>query len=122
MAVLTMTTCERCGTKFAARNSRQKYCSPDCRKEPPKAAEAPQREYAITDLSNPMLAFGPSVMSCGILKTDDGPRLIFTVRTPSTTVTVGLDEKDAMRWIAELAKKVQEMQQVEEGSGEAQED
>jgi len=113
MSVVELTSCPVCEVKFAAKSKKHKYCSKDCREKSKQPAEPEKLEFTLTDLSNHLLAFGPSAMSCGIMRTGDGPQLILTIRTSSATLTVGLDRANAVAWFTELAKKIQEMQQIE---------
>jgi hypothetical protein len=75
----------------------------------PKTPEPPK--FELTDPSNHLLATTPSALSIGVMDLETGSHLLFTVRTPSTTMTVALTAKEASSWVVELAKAVQAMQQ-----------
>lgn len=93
--VLKAKYCERCGSRFVPKSAKQRYCKKNCPKPP---------EFKLVDESNHLLSIGTSAMSCGIIETSEGPRLLFTVRTSSSTVTVGLNEQEAEDWASELRK------------------
>jgi len=112
--MMTAVKCAGCDTQFVPKNKNNKYCSADCRKGVKEEAPVVTREYTLTDTSNPLLALGPSALSCGIVATDEGNRLIVTVRTSSATVTVGLTGKEASAWLAEFAYRVRDLQDAEE--------
>lgn len=118
MSVVTMSSCPVCDVKFAAKSKKHKYCSKNCREKANQPAAPEKLEFTLTDLSNHLLAFGPSAMSCGIMKTDTDPQLLLTIRTSSATVTVALDRANAVAWFTELAKKIQEMQELERAETE----
>lgn len=126
--VLEAISCPRCDTKFTPKSAKHKYCSKECREAKPAPAvetaapePAKQPEFTLTDPSNHILAVGPSVMTCGLMKTEEGIVLVLTVRTASTTVTVGLSQKEASGWLTELALNIREMQNEEAKAAPAQE-
>lgn len=61
-------------------------------------------EYLITDPSNHILESVKSVLSSAVVETEDGPRVVATIRTTSATVTVVLDRFEAEAWVAQLGK------------------
>lgn len=87
--------------------------------ETTEAVEAPAPQYTLTDQSNHLLMAGPSVMTCGTMMTDQGRVLILTVRTASTTLTVGLSQKEASAWLTELALSIREMNNEPEAEAKA---
>ena len=101
--VLEAKSCPACDNKFVPKSSKHQYCSKECRKNGP--AEPAAQEYTLTDPSNHMLSLGPSALSCGIMEVNGENYMVVTVRTPSTTLTVGLTEKEASGWLAEIAWK-----------------
>lgn len=50
------------------------------------------------DPGNQLLAEVPAQLTTAIADTPAGKRLVMTIRTPSTTVTVFLDRDDARAW------------------------
>lgn len=80
----------------------------------PRVKKAREPEITLTDPSNRLLALGPSVMSCGLMDTEEGKRLILTIRTSSTTLSIALTEDEAAAWRIELGKKAREMAQEAE--------
>lgn len=107
MTVLPAKTCT-CGTKFVPKSKKHKFCSYDCRKS--KKAAPAEPLYILTDVSNHLLSTGPSALSCGVIETQEGEScLIMTIRTQSTTLTIGLSREEAASWIADLNAKVKEM-------------
>jgi hypothetical protein len=100
-----------CGTKFVPKSAKHKHCSAECRKGKKAVEAAPPLEYTLIDVSNHLLATGPSALSCGFTETEAGDTcLLMTVRTSSTTCTVALTYKEASAWLGEFAIKVKKMQ------------
>lgn len=54
------------------------------------------------DPGNPLLAAQPSQIFTAIANTPVGQRLIMTLRTPSTTLTLFLDKNEAANWGAQI--------------------
>lgn len=50
------------------------------------------------DPGNPFLSIGPCSLTTTVIDTPAGQRMMATVRTPSTTLTVFLEKKDAEDW------------------------
>lgn len=83
----------------------------------PQGPQAPK--FALTDPSNHVLALPtPAAMVCGVYDTDKGEKLfIMTIRTPTTTLSLGLTAGEAAGWIGQMAQRVNEMQQAAKESG-----
>jgi hypothetical protein len=118
--MITAQKCAGCETQFVPKNSKNKYCSKECRtgtvSKMAETTEDTTPKFSLVDQSNHLLSIGPTALSCGLIPTDEGPRLLVTVRTPSTTMTVGLTNKEASAWLAEFAYKVRDMQASEEST------
>lgn len=56
------------------------------------------------DQGNQLLAEGPAQLSTALMDTPAGQRLVLTVRTGSTTVSVLLQGADAKVWAAQLTR------------------
>jgi hypothetical protein len=53
----------------------------------------------LADPGNVLLAPGPQELTTGKLpQTPDGPKVVLTIRTPTTTLTVMLGKADAITW------------------------
>lgn len=52
----------------------------------------------LVDKGNTLLTEQPSQLTTGLVDTPGGQRLIVTIRTPSSTVSVLLNAKDADTW------------------------
>lgn len=66
-------------------------------------------EYKLVDLSNHLLGVQNAVLSLGQVPVGDEMRLAFTIRTPSTTLTVLLAKVDAEAWSKQLSRETQRM-------------
>jgi hypothetical protein len=51
-----------------------------------------------------LLGETPAQLSTAVVQTPAGQRLAFTIRTPSTTVTVFLAGKDAKAWASNMSQ------------------
>lgn len=67
------------------------------------------QEYALIDTSNHLLAMVPTVLTTGLVPTQDGQKTALTIRTSSTTLTVLLEKQDLEAWAAQLVKAAQRM-------------
>ena len=64
-------------------------------------------DIPILDPGNPILTEGPALASIGQTQTPAGSRVILTIRTSSTTLTVLLDRDDALNWARLLRQEAQ---------------
>lgn len=69
---------------------------------PPGAAQP-------VDPANGLLAETTAQMTTALMQTPAGQRLVLTIRTPSTTLTVLLGEPDAKEWAASLTSSAGQM-------------
>lgn len=56
-------------------------------------------QMPAADPGNPFLGPGPSGLSSAVIDTPQGQRLMLTVRTASTTVTVFLEKVHGEQWV-----------------------
>ncbi len=61
------------------------------------------------DQCNQLLGEVPSVMSTALIETPAGQRMALTIRTASTTLTVLLNDADAMEWASNLSSTAAKM-------------
>lgn len=64
---------------------------------------------APADLGNALLGETPVQWSLTLAQTPLGQRLVHTIRTPSTTLTVFLQKADAVTWAQNLKDKADQM-------------
>jgi hypothetical protein len=70
---------------------------------------APQPPEVLVDQANPLLGETPARLAAGLLETPHGQRLALTVRTPSTTLTVLLNNADAKTWAQLISQAAAQM-------------
>ena len=61
------------------------------------------------DAGNTLLGESPAQITTALLDTPAGQRLVLTVRTPSTTVTVLLNKEDGQSWGRSVLATVNQM-------------
>lgn len=72
------------------------------------APEMPQMpQMPPVDRGNAILGETPAVMAVTPANTPAGPRLLLTIRTPSTTLTIFLDRDNALAWARHLRNTAQ---------------
>lgn len=69
----------------------------------------PPVQLPATDPGNPLIAETPTAINIGHTRTPNGPRVILTMRTPSTTFTTFLDRDTALALAQGLAAEAQQM-------------
>lgn len=62
-------------------------------------------EPQLVDTSNPHLAQTPATLTTGSVRTEQGQLAVFTIRTPSATLTVFLGQQDADTWAKAFRKQ-----------------
>lgn len=67
----------------------------------------PTPDVPIVDPGNPMLTEGPAMLSLGQVPTPTGPRVVLTIRTPTTTLTCLLQRQDALNWARLIRQEAQ---------------
>lgn len=60
------------------------------------------QEPQAWDPSNALLGEGPAALSTALVETPQGQRLVLTIRTASTTLTVLLAAADAKEWATQI--------------------
>lgn len=65
--------------------------------------------FPPADLGNHLLLPGPAVLTTSPVNLPDGPRLMLTIRTGSTTLTVFLAKEDLQMWRKQLERDEQRM-------------
>lgn len=63
---------------------------------------APQPDAAPVDVANPLLSEAPAALSTALMQTPQGQRLVLTIRTASTTLSVLLGAGDAKTWATQI--------------------
>lgn len=58
-----------------------------------------QNQMPAADPGNPFLSTGPCGLTSTVIDTPEGQRLMLTIRTPSTTLTVFLEKSHGQSWI-----------------------
>jgi hypothetical protein len=66
-------------------------------------------DIPLTDAGNTLLGELPAQLTTDVISTAAGQRLVLTVRTPTTTLTVFLRGSDAKNWAAQLAAEAAAM-------------
>ena len=74
-----------------------------------KSAGPPPAPIPPADPGNQLLSISPAQMTTAKVPTPDGERLMLTIRTTSTTMTVFLTGGDAKTWAAQLAREAANM-------------
>jgi hypothetical protein len=70
----------------------------------PEGSEVPSH-----DKGNKLLGELPAQLTTEVITTAAGPRLLLTVRTPTTTLTVFLHRADAQKWAHQLTAESEGM-------------
>ena len=82
-----------------------------------------QAEPPPVDQGNQLLGETPAQLSTALIQTGDGQRLMLTIRTPSTTLTVLLKQPDGLTWGSNIKAAADQMSRtgliVATGNGNA---
>lgn len=63
----------------------------------------------LVDAGNHLLAAGECMLFTGLATTPAGQRMVMTIRTPSTTLTLFLDESEAGTWGRQITRDAARM-------------
>lgn len=66
-------------------------------------------QVPLSDPGNALLAEQPAQLALAVVGTPKGSRLLLTIRTPTSTVTVFLNTADAKMWAALLNREASAM-------------
>lgn len=61
-------------------------------------------EIPLTDAGNDLLGEGPAQITTGLIDTPAGQRMVLTIRTATTTLSVLMGSADAKGWGALISK------------------